>query len=208
MQGSGKPTTSLSKTRAMTSSPCEYLTIAIADVSNGGEAGIQDAAFANHSESRERLDEFDLACGKKLQSPILGRHYQLDLPTSCLPATILDTSLLHVRFNGIRAVTIKRNILVRVPVLLVSLDYSDNCHRQLYFTSHPPLADSRLCPSEDIRREAGAAAAGTVDFISVAAATFVSVSHRACFSTFNCRALLSGKAPCSVNPRGKYRPRD
>ncbi|XP_018315858.1 chymotrypsin-1 [Mycetomoellerius zeteki] len=59
------------------------------------ECEIQDAPSANHS--RKELDEFDLIYGRKLCSPILGYNCQLpDLPTSSIPSTTLDTSLLHI----------------------------------------------------------------------------------------------------------------
>lgn len=79
-----------------------FVNIAIVDIPNREEAEVHDASFTNHSESRQEFDKFNSVYGKKLQSPILGYHYQLlDLPTSCIPSTILDTSLLHVRFNGV-----------------------------------------------------------------------------------------------------------
>lgn len=63
---------------------------------------IRDIPFINHSESKKKLDQFDVNYGKELQSPILGYRYQLpNLPTTYLPSTTLDTSLLHVRCNGI-----------------------------------------------------------------------------------------------------------
>lgn len=66
------------------------------------ERQIQVVPFINHSESKRKFDQFDVNYGKELQFPILGCHYQLpDLPTSYVPSTILDTSLLHVRFNDI-----------------------------------------------------------------------------------------------------------
>jgi len=68
------------------------------------EQQIENIPFRNHSESKKKLDQFDVAYSRELQSPILGYHYQLpDLPTSYVPSTILDTSLLHVRFIDIFA---------------------------------------------------------------------------------------------------------
>lgn len=61
---------------------------------------IQDNASINHLKSQEKYDQSNLVYGRKLQSPILGYNYQLpDLSTNCVPATTLDTSLLHVIFK-------------------------------------------------------------------------------------------------------------
>lgn len=68
------------------------------------EQQIGNIPLINHSESKKELDEFNTVYGRELQSPILGYHYQLpDLPTSYVPSTTLDTSLLHVRFADIFA---------------------------------------------------------------------------------------------------------
>ncbi|XP_011871420.1 PREDICTED: uncharacterized protein LOC105563986 isoform X2 [Vollenhovia emeryi] len=94
-----------------------------ADISSGEEAESQDASFAEHSESREKLDEFDLVYGKQLQSPILGHHYQLlDLPTSCIPSTILDTSLLHIPvYAHLKVYDVKPVRLPEPPSILSAL---------------------------------------------------------------------------------------
>lgn len=79
---------------------CEYLTDISIDtnMSKEVEQEIGDIPFINHSESKKKLDQFNIAYGRTLQSPILGYHYQLpDLSTSYVPSTTLDTSLLHVR---------------------------------------------------------------------------------------------------------------
>lgn len=106
MQHFGKSTTLLSKVQVILlyTLLCEYFVI-IVDIFNEEEAECEHAPSANHLELREELDEFDLVYGRKLRSPILGYNCQLpDLPTSCVPSTILDTSLLHVRFNSIHFV--------------------------------------------------------------------------------------------------------
>lgn len=69
------------------------------DISSRKEVKQQIQDFT--STDRLGSDQFDLVYGRKLKSPVLGHHYQSpDLPTNYLPPTILDTSLLHVRFNN------------------------------------------------------------------------------------------------------------
>ncbi|XP_011164416.1 WD repeat-containing protein on Y chromosome-like [Solenopsis invicta] len=95
-------------------------------ISNGEEAErheISDLSTSSrsHSESKDEFDEFDL--GRKLQSPILGHHCQLpDLPTSCVPSTILDTSLLHIPvYAHLKVYDLKPVQLPQVPSILSAL---------------------------------------------------------------------------------------
>ncbi|XP_011690199.1 PREDICTED: WD repeat-containing protein on Y chromosome [Wasmannia auropunctata] len=79
---------------------------------------------ANHSKSQKKeLDEFDLAYGRQLQSPILGYHCQFpDLPTSCIPPTILDTSLLHIPvYAHLKIYDLKPVRLPEAPSILSAL---------------------------------------------------------------------------------------
>ncbi|XP_072755564.1 uncharacterized protein [Anoplolepis gracilipes] len=85
---------------------------------------IQDISFMNHSESeRKKLDQFDVAYGRELQSPILGYRYQLpDLPTNHVPSTILDTSLLHIPvYTHLKVYDLKPVQLPEIPSILSAL---------------------------------------------------------------------------------------
>ncbi|KAL6428321.1 hypothetical protein ACFW04_008548 [Cataglyphis niger] len=87
------------------------------------EQQIQVVPFINHSESKRKFDQFDVNYGKELQFPILGCHYQLpDLPTSYVPSTILDTSLLHIPvYTHLKVYDLKPVRLPEIPSILSAL---------------------------------------------------------------------------------------
>lgn len=87
------------------------------------ERQIENISPRNHSESKKKLDQFDIAYNRELQSPILGYHYQLpDLPTSYISTTILDTSLLHVRFTDIFADQIDQIFFISSGIFILTKD--------------------------------------------------------------------------------------
>ncbi|XP_070154802.1 uncharacterized protein [Polyergus mexicanus] len=92
------------------------------NISNSEEVK-QQIPFINHSESKKKLDQFDVNYGKELQSPILGYRYQLpNLPTSYIPSTTLDTSLLHIPvYAHLKVYDLKPVRLPEIPSILSAL---------------------------------------------------------------------------------------